>query len=56
MPENPKNKQFDMSKRNKGIEEDKLKSTVIDTKLGQLVSYSENDKKRRRLKRLHNEV
>ena len=54
MPEKPKNKRSDMSKRNKGIEEEKLKSTIIDTKLGQ--SVNENDKKRKRLKRLHNKV
>ena len=54
MPGKPKNKRSDMSKRNKGIEEERLKSTVTDTKLGQLVK--ENDKKRRRLKRLHNKV
>ena len=43
MPGKPKNKRFDLSKRNKEIEEEKLKSTVIDTKLGQLVK--ENNKK-----------
>ena len=53
MPGKPKNKRFNLSKRNKEIEEEKLKSTVIDTKLGQLVK---ENKKRKRLKRLQNKV
>ena len=54
MPGKPKNKRFDLSKRNKEIDGEKLKSTVIDTKLEQLVK--ENDKKRKRLERLQNKV
>ena len=54
MPRKPKNKQFDLSKRNKEIDGEKLKSAVIATKLEQLVK--ENDRKRKRLERLKNEV